>query len=144
MRQKKEKEISIALELTYEPIAIETMLPKQTLVVHRGMLILCTFRRRAIDAVTIVSLDLDDRRVVVLGVGSSAESTAHALRATLVGMMTPLLAPSALKGAGVWFCSDDLTREIAKVNELTNEGSRIGATHGVVNIDPCRARVRVG
>jgi hypothetical protein len=75
--------------------------------------------------------------VVVLGVRFSTKSTVHALRAALVRMVTPLvlLAPSALKKARVWFHSNDLAREIAEVNELTNEGGHIGATHGVMDVN---------
>jgi hypothetical protein len=67
------------------------------------------------------------------------ERAAHALRAALFGMMTPLLAPSALKGARMRLSSNDSTRETTKVNRFTNEGSHIGATHGVVDVDPCSA-----
>jgi hypothetical protein len=87
----------------------------------------------------IVCLDFDKRRMVILGVRSSTESTAHALRVALIGVMAPLLALSALKGAGMWFCPNDPAREIAEVDELTDEGSRVGTTHGVVDVDPCSA-----
>jgi hypothetical protein len=53
------KEISIAFELVLEPVAIKTILPEQTLAVCRGVVVLRTFRRRAIDAVSFVLLDLD-------------------------------------------------------------------------------------
>jgi hypothetical protein len=41
------------------------------------------------------------------------------------------------------FSSNDSTRETTKVNKFANEGSHIGATHGVVDIDPCHAQIRM-
>jgi hypothetical protein len=38
------KGISIAFELVLEPVAIELMLPKWTLAVHRGVVVLHMFR----------------------------------------------------------------------------------------------------
>jgi hypothetical protein len=84
-------------------------------------------------------LDFDIGGVVDLGMRPTAERTAHALRVALIGVVAPLLTPGAQQGAGMGFCSGNLTRRFTKVNELTNEGSHIGTTHGVVNINPCCA-----
>jgi hypothetical protein len=49
---------SITFELALEPVAIETMLPEQTLAVHRGVVILRTFGQHAVDTVSFILLDL--------------------------------------------------------------------------------------
>jgi hypothetical protein len=134
-REKKNK-CSITFELALEPIAIKPVLPKQTFAVRSGVIVLRTFRQRAVDAMTIVNLVLDKRRVVVLGVGSSTKSTAHALGAALIGVMAPLLTPSAQKGAGMGFGTCYTAIDHTTGNKLTYEQSCVDSTQGVMDIQP--------
>jgi hypothetical protein len=122
---------------------IETMLPKWTLAVRSGVILRCAFGRCTIDTVPVIRLDLDKGGMVHLGMRSTAEGTAHTLGVALVGVMAPPLTPSAQQRAGMRFHSGDPTIDFPELNEFSDEGSRIGATHGVMNIDPCSACIRM-
>jgi hypothetical protein len=52
--KKKRKEISIVLELALEPVAIKTVLPKQTFAVHHSMLSFHLLGSSTVDAVMFV------------------------------------------------------------------------------------------
>jgi hypothetical protein len=54
------------------------------------------------------------------------------LGAALVGMMTPFLALGAQKGTGMRPSPSNAAVNTAEWNKLTYEGSRIGATQGVM------------
>jgi hypothetical protein len=61
------------------------------------------------------------------------------LEVALVGMVAPLLALSAQKGTRMGLGSSNVAINTTERYELTNEGSHVGATQGVVYIDPCCA-----
>jgi hypothetical protein len=85
-----------------------------------------------VNTMLFVLIDLDEWQVVDLRMRPSTQGTAHTLGAALVGVMTPLLAPGAQKGTGMRPSPSNAAVNTAKQNKLTYEGSRIGATQGVV------------
>jgi hypothetical protein len=130
---------SITFELALEPVVIEAMLPKWTFAVCCDMLGFHLLRGNTIDTVLLVLVNLDIQQVVDLRMRPPTERAVCTLRMALVGMVAPLLAPSVQKGTGIGFGSSDAAVYTAEGNELTYEGSHIGATQGLVDVDPCCA-----